>query len=43
MLEESLLLMGVRWLNEIPREKVPERLKGIFARSGRSTGAEAQI
>jgi hypothetical protein len=31
------------FLNEMPPERVCERLKGIVASSGRSTGAEAQI
>jgi hypothetical protein len=33
----------VDFLKERPREKVPDRLKGILASSGRSTGADAQI
>jgi hypothetical protein len=33
----------VDFLKDMPREKVPDRLKGILASSGRSTGADAQI
>lgn len=31
----------LRW--DLARENVSDRLKGIFARRGRSTGADAQI
>jgi hypothetical protein len=31
------------FLKEMPPEKVPDRLKGILASSGRSTGADAHI
>jgi hypothetical protein len=33
----------LEFLREMPREKVSERLIGIFASKGRSTGADAQI
>ena len=31
------------FLNDMPRDRVPDKLKGILASSGRSTGADAQI
>ena len=37
------VLVVVFFFNDMPPEKVPDRLKGIFDRSGFSTGADAQI